>query len=209
MSGKKQLSDETFQKIASRLELDEEAVEEHYPALAKAKLKTLSFDEVAADQFQFISDWHYYAILEAVTLEGFDGTSGFLAESLGLTLSKTETAVARLVRLGHLKADAKGRIAPSSPNLTTARLPAPPTACREHERQVLQLAIDALEKFGLDQRDQSSLTLAIPASRMKEARKKIDEFRAEMGSMLQRRGKRDAVYNLSISFYPITSPKRK
>jgi len=200
------VGEETFAKMASRLEIDQEQVEIYRARLPGFKSEKLSFTPLAADHFQSIADWHHYAILEAVTLHDFDPSPEWVSEKLNISQSKAKEAIERLVRLGCLEMKA-GRLATSVKNHTTVDLPTPTGACREHERQILGLAIRALDDIPIESRDQSSLTLAIPSSRFKEAREKIDQFRGEMASLLQRRGKRDTIYHLSVSFYPVTNPK--
>lgn len=209
LAGKKSLSEETFMKLASRLDLAEESIENMRAGLPGFKLSALTFSPTEADNFQAIADWHHYAILEAFTLNDFEPSAQWLAEKLGLTESKVEAALDRLYRLGYLKKQANGEWDRKIANHTTTHLPTPTLACREHERQVLQLALLALDQTSIAERDQSSMTMAIPQSRFKEAQKKIDDFRREMTALMQRRGKRDSIYHLSVSFYPVTTSKNK
>jgi transcriptional regulator with XRE-family HTH domain len=205
LAGKKSLGENTFLKLASRLSLPEDSVENLRSSLPGFKLAALSFTSLEADQFQSISDWHHYAILEAFTLHDSVATPEWMAEKLNISVAKAQAAMDRLRRLGYLKKDSKGNWDHHVDNHTTTHLPTPTLACREHERQVLQLALLALDQIPVTERDQSSMTLAIPQSRLKEAQKRIDEFRRDMTALLQRRGKRDSIYHLSVSFYPITN----
>jgi transcriptional regulator with XRE-family HTH domain len=209
INGKKALGENTFLKIASRLDLETESVEAYRAKLPGFKAKGLNFDPLDLDHFQHIADWHHYAILEATTLADFEPSVKWVAERLGLTAEKAQTAIDRLIRLGYLKKSGVDKFASNAKNLSTAHHPVPSAACREHERQVLALAMRALDEVDIDHRDQTSLTVAIPASRMTEAREKIDQFRQEMAGLLQRRGKRDAVYHLSVSLYPVTKLNKK
>lgn len=206
MNGKKAVGEETFLNMALRLGLSGEVVEKYRAKTAGFKPTALRFDALALDQFQSIADWHHYAILEATTLEDFVPSAAWLARRLGISEAKAKAAVDCLLRLGALTKVGKNKFAFNHQNLSTAHHPAPSAACREHERQVLQLALRALDETPIDKRDQSSVTIAIPSSRLSEARAKIDEFRREMAALLQRKGARDSVYHFSLSLYPVTKP---
>lgn len=207
MSGKKSVSEATFLKMANRLELELDTIERYRAKLPGFKPPRLSFDSIENDAFQTISDWEHFAILEALTLDGAEPTVQWLASVLEISNERARHAVERLCRLGYLRVKASGKISGTGVNLTTANHPTPSSACREHERQILERATLALDKIPTRFRDQTSMTLAIPSSRLGEARDAIDRFRQEMASILQRRGKRDSVYHLSISLYPVTKLK--
>ena len=77
------------------------------------------------------------------------------------------------------------------------------------QRQILDKAKDAMEKTPIEKREQSSLTMAIDASLLPLAKKKIAKFRRELHDFLQSTQKTNEVYNLSLSFYPVTSLSQK
>jgi transcriptional regulator with XRE-family HTH domain len=205
LSGKKSLSSESFLKIAAKLNLEDQKVSEFFEDRPHLKPPKVRYELLAHDQFQWIADWHHYAILEAVQLADFQNKVSWLAERLQIPVQTAAEAVERLSRLGLLDIDASGQIQRKPKNHSTAAHPFPPLACREHERQVLQKAIQALDQVPVDQRDQTSLTMAIPKSRYKKATQLITKFRQEMAALAEVRGKKDAVFNLSVSFYPVTA----
>ena len=214
LNAKKNVSHETALIIASRLNLDEDVVQIYFTDAANLKMKEMEFDNVAVDEFHYISDWHHFAILEAVTLSDFKNEPKknqvqWLADRLSLTEERTSLAVERLARLKLLELDAKGNILGTAKNNTTVAAGVPTAANREHERQLLEKAITALDEIPFEYRNQSSMTMAIPASRFNEAVDKIKTFRREMSTFLQRKGKRDSVYQLSVSFFPLTKVNEK
>lgn len=207
LNAKKNVSQETMMAIASRLSVDEDSLHDYLSQLPNFKLKNMEFETVAVDQFQYISDWHHFAILEAVSLTDFKADmkdqSKWFAERLSISEERASSAVQRLVRLGLLTTNDKGQVLGIQKNHTTIG-GVPSSANREHERQLLQKAIEALEEVPVVDRSNSSMTMAIPMSRVKEAREKIIAFQREMSTFLQRKGKRDSVYQLSIAFFPLT-----
>jgi len=201
LSGKKNLSEQTMLSVASRLNLDESVIEDIVQTSPKGHT---TIENIEIDQFQYISDWHHYAILECVTLQDFESTPEWFSRRLGITVERASSAIDRLVRLNLLSLDDKGDIIPRVKNNTTISSQVPAFAHTEHERQLLNKALNALDDVPKNLRSQTSITMAIPESRIDEARQKIIEFQREMMKLLQRRGKRDSVYHLSISFFPLT-----
>lgn len=206
LSGKKNLSEETILLIASRLKLEGQALEDFSFHLEKNK--NVEFEELNIDNFQYISDWQHYALLELLTLSDFKSDVFWIAEKLDISIEKVESSLARLERINLIARDKKGNFSSYNKNLTTVNQKAPSSAHTEHERQLLKKALEALDSVDPAERSQSSMTMAIPSRRLKEAREKIKLFQREMNSLLQRKGPRDSVYNLSISFFPLTETKK-
>lgn len=61
-----------------------------------------------------------------------------------------------------------------------------------------------MELTALEERLQTSLTLAIPSSKFEEARARIRAFRQEMDVLFDADTDKDLIYHLSISFYPVS-----
>lgn len=80
-------------------------------------------------------------------------------------------------------------------------------AHREHQKQILEGAIDALENTSIEVRSQSSMTIAIDTNNLDAAKELIKNFRREMGRLLSSSSQLDEVYQLSISLYPLTEIK--
>jgi transcriptional regulator with XRE-family HTH domain len=204
MNGKRSASKETFLKIASRLQLPDQEVSALSQSLTP-KSKELQFAALQVDQFKLIADWHHYAILEYASLHDFVGTPESVAARLSISEDRARSALERLTRLGLLSLDPQGRLLGPTKDHTAVR-PGPLTAAnREHERQILEGAIRALAEVERGRRHQSSMTLGIPESRLPEAVSMLRKFRREFTATLQRPARRDAVYQLSLAFYPVTT----
>ncbi|MCO4756049.1 MAG: TIGR02147 family protein, partial [Bacteriovoracaceae bacterium] len=57
------------------------------------------FKGLSLDGFKLISDWEYFAILSAMELDDYDGTTEFLKNELGLDQSVVEDCIKRLLKL--------------------------------------------------------------------------------------------------------------
>lgn len=171
--------------------------------------RTADFQQLAMDTFNAIADWYHYAILELTNVKGFESNPRWIAKTLGITISEANAAIERLQRLGMLVSTEDGRWINRSGNNTNADGDITASACRKLQRQVLEMALKALEEVPVTDRDQSSMTLAIKRERMPEAIEKITQFRREFTQFLEQDSERDAVFQLGISFYPLTRPNNK
>ena len=159
---------------------------------------------VERDAFQAISDWYHFAILELFTIEGFKPTSAYISRRLGINRILAMEALARLERLGFIKKHLhKGYVLIKGEN-TTLKTNASPAVLKKLQRQVLEMAIQALEDVPACQRSQSTMTMAIDPKLLPQAREYITEFRRNLCEFLQKNRTTCEVYQLTISLYPVT-----
>jgi uncharacterized protein (TIGR02147 family) len=192
LRGKRKLSSTQQARFAERL------------GLGPLEVPGLPAQELSHDAFQVIADWYHYAIFELVTLKDFRPNARWIARRLGLTASEVSIAVERLFRLGLLRRGTNGQWKQGSPLITTTGNSFSTLAFRRLQTQVLRAALDAMETVPLEARDQSSMTMAISSARLEEAKDRIKRFRRSFCAWLQQDSERDAVYQIGISFYPVT-----
>jgi uncharacterized protein (TIGR02147 family) len=207
MNGKRSVSETTLLKLATRIGLSEEQLEVLSSQMVQ-KTNSPEFEAICADQFKLIADWHHYAILECASLFDFESSPTWIANRLSISEERARLALERLTRLGFLKLDKNGKLVAVLKDYSSVTKAGISSANTEHQRQILEGAIAALDVVPTKRRHQGSVTLAIPESRLPEAIDRIRKFRRELMSFLQRKGRRDAVYQLSISFYPLTQNKK-
>jgi len=194
-----------FDQLADRLELD--------PALER-QLRGNPFDHetptayrtLEIDHFHVVSDWYHCAILEATALDDFQGDPRWIAKKLKITVSEVNIAVERLVRLEMLSIDGK-KWKDESGAVTTVGSAVTSVALRKMQKQILQMAVDAIEEVPAADRDHSSMTMAGDSRTLPAVNVLIRKFRRELCALLQSGERRDAVYNLGIALYPITASK--
>jgi len=165
------------------------------------------YQQLAFDHFRIISDWYHYALLELTAIRGFKPDLKWIAARLGITVADTRLAIERLVRLEMLDTSG-GRWIDRSPHVTNLDNPLVASSRRKHQAQVLRKAAEALEKTAIDERDQSSMIMAIDSSRLAEAKQRLTRFRRELTEYLQG-GDPDRVYALSLSLFPLTSQAKE
>jgi len=203
LRGKRKLAPKSIEKLAQRLGLGPDEI---------AKFKTApgilnpipSRYELTLDVFKVIADWYHFAIFELVTVRNFQPDPKWISKSLGITVSEAHSAIERLQRLDLIVIDNKGKWKQGNDLITTTGNSFTTTAFRKLQRGVLEKALLALEEMPIEIRDQTSMTMAINSKRIPEIKEKIKKFRRQLCEDLQKDKVRDSVYNLGVSFYPLT-----
>lgn len=164
------------------------------------------YQEITIDTFLVISEWYHDAIAELTHLENFVPDSKWIAKVLGITVTEVNMAVERLERLELLEIKEDGSWIDLSkdnstcldPNFTTSAL-------KKYQKKVLELSTVALMEAAKSEREHVSNMVAIQPEDLPEVKNRINEFRSNLMAFLQRKGvKPKEVYQLAISFFPIT-----
>jgi uncharacterized protein (TIGR02147 family) len=167
--------------------------------LASSPTQTLQMDA-----FRVISDWYHFALLELTTLPSFKSESAWIAKRLGISRHEVDQAIERLKRLELLE-EKRGRLRSTETHLYTGE-GVPSEAIRKFNKQILAKAVQAIDLQPLEERDITTLTVAISASDLPEYRDMIRDLRRRINqramekSNKSRRGP-DEVYCLGIQFF--------
>ena len=209
LRGKRPLTAHTILYLAQGLELKpRELAQFHIPRerTSHKTIEKLKFTPIEIDTFEVVSDWYHDAILELTKVKQFRGDPRWIAKVLGVSTKQVRTAVKRLQRLNLLKINSAGTWVDESTFNTTIKSTFTTTALRKYQRQVLQKACRALEEIPFEKRDQSSVTFPIHLQDFPKAKKMIKDFRRKLCNSLKREDvPPEQVYQLSLSFYPLTN----
>lgn len=164
------------------------------------------YKKLSMDQFSFIADWYHFAILELHNTKGFIFNSNFIASKLSISVLEAKQAIDRLLQMNLIKVKktSQGETTFLVDHYTSIDKKIATAATLKQQKAFLEKAIDALIETPIEERSQSSMTMAIPKNRLKEAEQLIHDFRRDFTARMQRKGECDAVYQLSVSFYPLT-----
>jgi len=157
---------------------------------------------ITMDIFSVLSDWYHYAILSLLELKESSLAPNWIVSKLGISKREAIQAIRRLKRLEMIKKK-NGKWKQTALPLRVAREIANPAA-RRFQRQLLNKAIYALDNEPSERRDITSITFAMDSSDVNFASEKITEFRRRLSCELEKRGKPQSVYNLTIQLYPVT-----
>lgn len=190
-------------KLAKKIGLKEGDLDQILSAPQPNAPKDSDYVSHSLEIFQVVASWHHYAILELFKLTNFNPTPARISKRLGIPVGEAEEALRRLLRVG-LVEKIDGRLVSKDDFSSSILTVATSKAHREHQREILEKAIDALENIPIEQRSQSSMTLALDSTKIDEAKRLIKKFRRDLGRCLSSSENLDEVYHLSVSLYPVT-----
>ncbi len=215
MSGKRALSDETAQSIAQRLKwtrkkrraflLLTQIVRTKSPQIKKSLIRDYfdsnvpvrergGFRRLNLDEFNLVSGWYHYAILELTEMVDFRSDTDWIARKMKIPLDKAKAAVDRLVRLGLMTLDFKK----TDTNYRVGDIPS--AAIRGFHRQMLSLAMTALESQSPIERDYSGCTIAMDPKQLPQVRELIRNFQKELMELVST-SEKTAVYQMSMQLF--------
>ncbi len=204
LSGARSISKNTQQKFLRVLQLTPQEVDKYF--LQKpTPWADVKLEQLELDTFVMVSDWFHDAILELTRLKYFKPDFKWIAKILGISESAVKKAVDRLVRLNLLAIDEDGvwrDLSGHNTNIIDSDFTN--QALRNYQKQVLELATKAVDRYPKAKRDNTSIMMVINSKDLPKAKKRIQKFRREMAVFLNRAGKNaDQLYQLGIAFFPI------
>lgn len=216
LSGKQGLSLAWAKRISRRLDLSERETErfcdlvesQHARSPARRKSAVLRLAHAQAtpalrlqlDAFRTVAEWYPFAILELVSVKGFESTPRWIAKRLGITVSQAESAIERLIRLEQLERDPRGNLrAVHDSTFTVSGVPS--DAIKDFHRRILEKASLAIGEQAVAERDFSSSCIAIARDQVPEAQRLLAELRRRFWQALETDRPKEAVYCLSTAFF--------
>ncbi len=202
LSGKRKLSKKGIQNICDKLSASPKELQ-IFGLIEKKKNETDDeYLQVGIDTFSVISDWYHYAILELTFVSGFKADPKWIAKKLSITVEESKSAVERLKRLG-LLLEENGSLIKSAVRITNNGTVNTSGAHKELQKQVISKALIAVDEASQDEKDITSMTMAIDTKNLDKARILIQKFRRDLCELLEE-GNQEQVYNLGIQLYPIS-----
>ena len=209
LSGKRVPSGKFATKLFTKLELTPREKEIILSALNKKNVadiaeKSVEYDYqmIALDSFKLLSEWYHYAIIEMTSAIGFKFDYAWIANHLGISVTEARQAIERLLRLDLIE-ERNGTLIKSQGFVTNGDDTLTTSAHKQLQRHVLQKALDAIDTVSIEEKDISSITMAIDETKIPEAKKLITKFRRDLCKFLEN-GRQTRVYNLGIQLYPIS-----
>ncbi len=169
-----------------------------------------NFLSLSDDEFDHLSEWHHFAILELSKTVNFNPSPKKMAQRLGLHVEEVRSALARLERLGFIRiADDKLQIL--APNTTWTNTSSSTEARRQFQKKLLTKGLEAIEDTPFDLRENGSLTVAINKKRLPEFKEKLRLMRKELADFFQKDNELglDEVYQLTVALFPLTKIKKE
>jgi uncharacterized protein (TIGR02147 family) len=203
LSGKRKLSKKGIQNICDKLSTSPKELQMFGLIEKKNDETDEDYLQLSIDTFSVISDWYHYAILELTYVSGFKADPKWISKKLSITVEESKSAVERLKRLGLLLEENRSLIK-SSKRLTNNGTINTSGAHKELQKQVISKALLAVDEVPQDEKDITSMTMAIDTKNLDKARLLIQKFRRDLCELLED-GDQEQVYNLGIQLYPIST----
>jgi uncharacterized protein (TIGR02147 family) len=205
LAGKRKITAATLTKFADVLGLGPNQTQEFTSTNPSATVKPYYL--IQQDVFNSISDWYFDAILQLSLIPKIKLEPAIISTVLGITKLEAKMALETLERLDLFKKDSKGFYKKTHKNSTNILDPDfTNAAMKKYQKQILEKSLEALENIPRTKRDHTSTTIAIQKEDLPNIKKLIQKFRHELDHYLQRNvGKINEVYQLQISFFPLTN----
>jgi uncharacterized protein (TIGR02147 family) len=163
-------------------------------------------------QFEYLMKWYYPVIRELVTTDGFRPDRHAIARRVGhgVTPRNVDEAMEKLETLGLIRRDAKGRFVQADAIVSTGE-ETDAAASYFYHRQMMHLALAALDEQLPDERNFTGITLACRKDDVGEIAQMITDCRRQILAYLESRGsaKDDDVYQLNFQFFRVTDGKKR
>jgi hypothetical protein len=200
LSGKRVLSKAMMLNICERLSVRSKELRNF--GLIEMDTGDSQYLQLSYDTFSVISDWYHYAILELTYVPDFKEDPRWLSRKLGISVVEAKEGVQRLLRMGLLikNGDVYSKAAKQTTNLSTVNTS---LAHRQFQKSVLEKALEAIAQCPPEEKDITSITMAIDVNLLGQAKEKIKKFRRELCCFLED-GEQSRVYHLAIQLYPIS-----
>ena len=219
LRGKQGLSLKAAQKVTTKLKLDKHR-KKYFELLVQSKhAKSQAQRERAAeelidfvdgelkkvplDEWELISGWYHYAILELVKTQDVIHSADWMSKRLKISLELTNSAIARLKRLDMLGYK-EGKFFAKDTNPFTTCSEIPSETIRSFHKQLIEKATVAVEEQTLKERSLNSLIIAIDENDRDEINKRISDFFDQINiEFSQKEGPKTKVYALTNQFFEL------
>jgi uncharacterized protein (TIGR02147 family) len=213
LRGRRRLSARALEAVGKRLGLSEETVRA-YAQTSRKKTKSKNLPEnirsfqFDLDTFQLLSIWHHYAILELIHIQGFKTNSPWIANALGIAVEDVNIALQRLLRLGLLEMSGRDRWVDKSGDAEFHSAALTETACNQINQEIHELAVEAIKRVPGQYRSHGQMMVALDSRSLPRLKALADEFMNELRSLVSESDTKDDVYQVEISFFPVTAFKK-
>jgi uncharacterized protein (TIGR02147 family) len=213
LRGRRRLSARALEAVGKRMGLSEEAIRAYaQSSRKKTSSKRLPEDlksfHVDIDTFQLLSIWHHSAILELIHMQGFKTDSRWIANTLGIAVEDVNIALQRLLRLGLLEMPGRDRWLDKSGDAEFHSAAVTETASNQMTREIHELAVETIERIPSLHRVHRQMVVALDSKKLPQLKMLADEFMKELRTLVSESDAKDDVYQLEISFFPVTTLKK-
>jgi uncharacterized protein (TIGR02147 family) len=162
------------------------------------------------DQYRYYAEWYNIPIRELTALPEFSEDPAWIARSLIPPISpqQAQKALDLLFQLGLLKRDASGRLVQTDAFISTGD-EVTSTSVANYHREMIQKGSEALDRFAAQDRDISSVTMALSGKSFGEIKSLIQKFRKELLAIADQDHCPEGVYQVNFQLFPLAKCAKK
>jgi uncharacterized protein (TIGR02147 family) len=199
LSRKRHATPALVEKLANRLGL---SPKEKSALIPKApKHSEQGYSMLDDDNFALIAEGAHIAFLCLMETSDFRSNLPWIAKRLGISSVEARAVALRLERL-NLIGKKLGKWIRLEGSLQTPT-DIPSAALRRSHKETIAQALSSIDAVPLDQRDITSMAMAIDPAKLPLAKAMIREFRYRLAEVLES-GNRSEVYHLNLQLFPVT-----
>ncbi|MBP9679843.1 MAG: TIGR02147 family protein [Bacteriovorax sp.] len=211
LSGQRKLTFNLAVRIADALVLGPEEREVLYSFYLPQQINQTDVRkkerELGIDCFNAMKEWYHYGITQLLYIKNFKEDYKWIGKMLSISELEAKLGVERLLRLEILDRNEDGKLYRTATHLSTSTDIAS-AGIRHFQKQILEKTIVSLENDNVNERDITSITVAINEDRLKEAKAEIKKFRMRMSEFMGE-GEKTRVYNLGIHLIPLSQSSKE
>lgn len=176
----------------------------------KSHYEYSKYNKRSRDIHRFYSKWYNPVIRELVDVENFQNDPKWISQKLFPKISETEAerSLRFLLESGQLTTDNKGRIKQSESIMSTGESVASLSVTNYHQ-EMIKKAKESLKNCSQDERNISSLTMAVTSEVYKKIVKEIYSFQGEIIKLVTSEENKlpEEVCQLNFQLFPVTKRK--
>lgn len=223
IKGEKALTVEGAQKIGNFLKLKKkelayfEAIvlftnaksiedrEKYFEQLQKLSKSSIS-SKLRQNQFDYFNNWYNAVIRELACIRDWNGDYEKLAKMVvpEITVKETKNSVQLLIDCGLIKLDENNKYIRYNRAITTGD-DVVSLAVNHFQKENLQLASQAIDRFERKDRDISTLTVSISESGAETIKNEIAQFRKKLIDIVNKEKNVDRVYQINFQAFPLST----
>lgn len=205
LRGKRRISKERALKLVDALSLSPQEQRRVIGLFetpdSEGQIPPVAYQELRSDQFSAVADWQHFAILSLAETKGFTSEIKWISRRLGISPLLAEQSLVRLERLGLVK-KIRGQWKVSGQSFTSSDGIADSAIKKSHAND-LRLAERSLLEDDIEDRDFTSVTMAVDPKKIPDIRKLVRSFRDKITAYAES-GEKKEVYKLCVQLIPIT-----
>lgn len=218
LRGKYNLSPKSALKIASNLKMNDSLCSEFLClveiefakdpikknlALKKlSQLKSFSKKTVLQNEFNLISEWYYFAIIELVRQNPINLDFKSISKKLDISINQAEIALNQLTNLGIINIK-NNRYSVDYELVKVNSSNAPSDSIRKYHKTMIKKGLEAIEDFEVSERSLSSFNLLLEEKEYENLRSELNEYVRKYIHKIQINKEKNAkLYALNFQLFP-------